>query len=205
MFQTHICFLKNLFLSLTRLINQFYLDFLDPWDIFLSNTNVCLKTFYKTYSCLKLHNWYMSYKTDPHIYLLISHKYMLSALCSGFNPARVSIYCTIYYKLSWGTFSFANWISLSVMSVLNCFVALTCLSTEVEKISWYSAPFLMMCFRDQHIMSSSIVSLCGCSSQSLHWSLVYILPKSLIIPRIVFVFSANRSSISSLFMLGADM
>ena len=43
MFQTFICLSKHLFLSLTGWQNQFYLDLLDQWGLFLANMNICLK------------------------------------------------------------------------------------------------------------------------------------------------------------------
>ena len=46
MFQTDICFLKHLFLSLSWWQNQFYLDLLDQWGLCLANTNICLDTLY---------------------------------------------------------------------------------------------------------------------------------------------------------------
>ena len=65
MFQTDICVPIQLFLSLTVFKNHFYLDFSDPWGLLLDRTNICLKTFYKTCTCLILH---LFYKTDPLFY-----------------------------------------------------------------------------------------------------------------------------------------
>ena len=58
----------KLFLSLTVSKNQFYLDFSDLLGLCLSRMNICWKTLYKTCTCLKLHNRYLFYKTDPLFY-----------------------------------------------------------------------------------------------------------------------------------------
>ena len=47
---------------------KIYIFFLDLKCVCLANSNICLKTLYKTCTCLKILNRYLSYKTDTLFY-----------------------------------------------------------------------------------------------------------------------------------------